>query len=159
MASALPGAADAANDDDRHRHGLVVIHDDDDPTDAGSPRPVQLRADRAAQHFSPIRRGGSPIRPPPHFMALTKNLPFAPSVVEGVFKTGIVGNTFAMAIAITVGQVTTSAPAAFAFARLRFPVRDVVFLVFLAGLIVPLEVRMVPIYLLVSSPGWIPTRA
>jgi multiple sugar transport system permease protein len=92
-----------------------------------------------------------------NFMALTKNLPFAPSVVEGVFKPGIVGNTFAMAIAITVGQVTTSALAAFAFARLRFPGRDVVFLLFLAGLIVPLEVRMVPIYLLVKQFAWLDT--
>ncbi len=51
MTSALPGAAYTVNDDDRHRHGLVVIHDDDDPTDAGSPRPVQWRADTAAQHL------------------------------------------------------------------------------------------------------------
>src|SRR5437870_10661976 len=49
-----------------------------------------------------------------NFGALTKNLPFAPSLVEGVFRPGIVGNTFAMAIAITVGQVATSALAAFA---------------------------------------------
>jgi len=92
-----------------------------------------------------------------NFGALTKNLPFAPSLVEGVFRPGIVGNTFAMAIAITVGQVATSALAAFAFARLRFPGRDVVFLVFLAGLIVPLEVRMVPIYLLVKQFAWLDT--
>ncbi len=51
MASALPGAAYAANDDDRHRHGLVVIHSADDANDADTPRPVQLRADRAAQHL------------------------------------------------------------------------------------------------------------
>ena len=51
MTSALPGAAYAVNDDDRHRHGLVVIHGADDPTDADAPRPVQLRADRAAQHL------------------------------------------------------------------------------------------------------------
>jgi multiple sugar transport system permease protein len=92
-----------------------------------------------------------------NFGALTKNLPFAPSLVEGVFRPGIVGNTFAMAIAITAGQVATSALAAFAFARLRFPGRDVVFLLFLAGLIVPLEVRMVPIYLLVKQFAWLDT--
>jgi multiple sugar transport system permease protein len=92
-----------------------------------------------------------------NFGALTKNLPFAPSLGGGVFRLGIVGNTFAMAIAITVGQVATSALAAFAFARLRFPGRDIVFLLFLAGLIVPLEVRMVPIYLLVKQFAWLDT--
>lgn len=92
-----------------------------------------------------------------NFVALTKNLPFAPTITNGTFKPGIVGNTFAMAIAITAGQVATSALAAFAFARLRFPGRDVVFLLFLAGLIVPLEVRMVPIYLLVKQFAWLDT--
>jgi multiple sugar transport system permease protein len=90
-----------------------------------------------------------------NFGALSRNLPFAPSFVGGVFKPGIIGNTFAMATAITAGQVATSALAGFAFARLRFPGRDVVFALFLAGLIVPLEVRMVPIYLLVKQFGWL----
>jgi multiple sugar transport system permease protein len=92
-----------------------------------------------------------------NFTVLTRNLPFAPSLVDGVFKPGIIGNTFAMAIAITAGQVTTSALAAFAFARLQFPGRDVLFALFLAGLIVPLEVRMVPIYLLVKQFAWLDT--
>jgi len=51
MASALPGVACAANDDDRDRHRLVLIHDADHTADAHTPRPVQLRADRAAQHL------------------------------------------------------------------------------------------------------------
>ena len=92
-----------------------------------------------------------------NFMILTRNLPFGPTLVNGVLKPGIVGNTFAMAIAITLGQVTTSALAAYAFARLSFPGRDLLFLVFLAGLIVPLEVRMLPIYLLVRQLGWLDT--
>lgn len=92
-----------------------------------------------------------------NFSALTRNLPFVPTLADGVFKPGIIGNTFAMAFAITAGQVTTSALAAFAFARLRFPGRDVVFALFLAGLIVPLEVRMVPIYLLVKQFSWLDT--
>jgi multiple sugar transport system permease protein len=92
-----------------------------------------------------------------NFAALTRNLPFAPTLTDGIFKPGIIGNTFAMTIAITLGQVATSALAAFAFARLHFPGRDVVFLLFLAGLIVPLEVRMVPIYLLVKQFAWLDT--
>jgi multiple sugar transport system permease protein len=93
-----------------------------------------------------------------NFATLSRNLPFAPSLAsDGNFKPGIVGNTFAMAIAITAGQVITSALAAYAFARLRFKGRDALFVVFLAGLIVPLEVRMVPIYLLVKQFAWLDT--
>jgi multiple sugar transport system permease protein len=92
-----------------------------------------------------------------NFGTLTRNLPFAPALIDGVLKPGIIGNTFAMAIAITIGQVATSALAAFAFARLTFPGRDVLFVLFLAGLIVPLEVRMVPIYLIVKQFAWLDT--
>jgi multiple sugar transport system permease protein len=90
-----------------------------------------------------------------NFATLTRNLPFAPSLAEGVFKPGIVGNTFIMAIGITAGQIATSALAAYAFARLQFPGRDALFVLYLAALIVPLEVRMVPIYLLVRQFGWL----
>jgi multiple sugar transport system permease protein len=92
-----------------------------------------------------------------NFAALTRNLPFAPRLIDGAFKPGIVANTFVMALAITAGQVTTSALGAYAFARLRFPGREVIFGLFLAGLIVPLEVRMVPIYLTVRQLGWLDT--
>jgi len=92
-----------------------------------------------------------------NFAALTRNLPFAPLVTDAVFKPGIIVNTFVMAVAITIGQVATSALAAFAFARLHFPGRDVIFVLFLAGLIVPLEVRMVPIYLIVKQFAWLDT--
>jgi multiple sugar transport system permease protein len=92
-----------------------------------------------------------------NFTSLTRNLPFAPRLSDGAFKPGIVGNTFFMALAITAGQVTTSALGAYAFARLRFPGREVLFALFLAGLIVPLEVRMVPIYLTVRQLGWLDT--
>jgi multiple sugar transport system permease protein len=92
-----------------------------------------------------------------NFTTLTRNLPFAPRLVDGAFKPGIVANTFLMALAITAGQVVTSALGAYAFARLRFPGREVLFAVFLAGLIVPLEVRMVPIYLTVRQLGWLDT--
>jgi multiple sugar transport system permease protein len=92
-----------------------------------------------------------------NFGVLTRNLPFGPTLVDSVFKPGIVGNTFLMAVGITVGQVATSALAAYAFARLNFPGREFVFALFLAGLIVPLEVRMLPIYLTVKQFGWLDT--
>ena len=92
-----------------------------------------------------------------NFAVLMRNLPFGPVVSDAGLKPGIVGNTFIMALGITAGQLATSSLAAYAFARLRFPGRDAVFLLFLAGLIVPLEVRMVPLYLVVKQFGWLDT--
>jgi multiple sugar transport system permease protein len=57
-------------------------------------------------------------------------------------------NTFIMAIAITFGQVLTSSLAAFAFARLRFRGRDKLFLGYLATMMIPGVVTMIPLYVL-----------
>jgi len=46
-------------------------------------------------------------------------------------------NSLFVAITVTIGQVSTSALAAYAFARIRFPGRDRLFFGYLATLIVP----------------------
>jgi len=53
-----------------------------------------------------------------------------------------------MAVSVTLGQVLTSSLAAFAFARLRFPGRDKLFLGYLATMMVPGEVTLIPVYIL-----------
>ena len=60
-----------------------------------------------------------------------------------------------VASAITAGQIVTSVLAAYAFAFLRFPAKNFVFLVFLATLMVPWEVTLIPNYQTVSTFGWI----
>src|SRR6266480_1583665 len=56
-----------------------------------------------------------------------------------------------------VGQVLTSAAAAYAFARLRFPGRDRVFLAFLSVLLVPALVLLIPRFLIIHALGWVDT--
>ncbi|WP_280401775.1 carbohydrate ABC transporter permease [Nocardia carnea] len=67
------------------------------------------------------------------------------------------GNTIAYAAGITAGQVFFCSLAGYAFARLRFPGRDVLFLAYLATLMVPLTVTVVPQFVLVRSLGWTDT--
>jgi sn-glycerol 3-phosphate transport system permease protein len=57
----------------------------------------------------------------------------------------------------TLGQVTTSILAAYAFAFLRFPGKKLVFFAFLATLMVPTEVIIVGQYRIASDLGWINT--
>lgn len=64
-------------------------------------------------------------------------------------------NTIVMAIGITVGQVFFSSLAAYAFARLRFPGRDFVFLIFLGTMLIPLHVTLIPSYLIIQKLNWI----
>ncbi|MCB9452816.1 MAG: carbohydrate ABC transporter permease [Anaerolineaceae bacterium] len=66
-------------------------------------------------------------------------------------------NSLLVTILITVSQVITSALAAYAFARLEFFGRDFLFILYLATLVIPNQVTMLPLFLLVSRLGWIDT--
>lgn len=60
-------------------------------------------------------------------------------------------NSIMVSICVTLGTVFTSSLAAFAFARMRFPGRDSIFLAYLATLMVPAIVIMLPVYALLSN--------
>ncbi len=60
------------------------------------------------------------------------------------------GNTAMIAIIITIGQVLFSMMGAYAFARLPFPGRDFLFWVYLATLMVPNVVTLVPMYIVME---------
>jgi multiple sugar transport system permease protein len=66
-------------------------------------------------------------------------------------------NTLRIAIVATAGQVLTSAVAAYAFARIRFPGRDLVFGVLLTTLMLPFAVLMIPTYVMFARIGWVGT--
>lgn len=59
----------------------------------------------------------------------------------------IVANSFGVAIASTVLQIVTGSMAAYGFSRLSFPGKNVVFGVYLAMLMVPLQVLVVPLFI------------
>ena len=66
-------------------------------------------------------------------------------------------NSFVVAIVVTVAQVITSVLAAYAFAILEFPGKRVVFLVFVATLLVPAEATLVVNLDTVDNLGWLNT--
>ncbi|MEM6107116.1 carbohydrate ABC transporter permease [Mycobacterium sp. 050272] len=61
--------------------------------------------------------------------------------------------TALMTAVILVGQMTFSVLAGYAFARLDFPGRDVLFWVYIATLMVPGTVTVVPMYLMMAEAG------
>jgi multiple sugar transport system permease protein len=68
-------------------------------------------------------------------------------------------NSVLFAGAAALGQVLTSAAAAYAFARLRFPGRDRVFLAFLSVSLVPGIALLVPRFLIIDGLGWFDSYA
>jgi multiple sugar transport system permease protein len=68
-------------------------------------------------------------------------------------------NSAIVSVVVVAGQVLTSASAAYAFARLRFPGRDRLFFAFLAVLMVPAVVLLIPRFLVVNALGWVDSYA
>jgi len=66
-------------------------------------------------------------------------------------------NSTVVAISIVAGQLLTSSLAAFAFARLRFVGRDKIFLCYLATMMVPSAVTMIPVFILLRQLHWVNT--
>jgi len=64
-------------------------------------------------------------------------------------------NSIVVACSVVAGQVLTSALAAYAFARLRFPGRDWALRAYLSLLLVPAIVLVLPRYLLITALGWV----
>ncbi len=63
-------------------------------------------------------------------------------------------NSAVVTITVTVGQILISSLAAFAFARLRFRGREALFLLYLATLMIPSQVTLIPNFLIIRSLGW-----
>jgi len=80
-----------------------------------------------------------------NYLDVVKLLPFGRFFLNSLF----------IAISITILQVLTSSLAAYAFARLRFPGRERIFLVYLATLMVPGQVTIIPLYFIIKYFGWI----
>jgi multiple sugar transport system permease protein len=63
-------------------------------------------------------------------------------------------NSIIVATCTTVLQILTASLAAFAFARLRFWGREVIFLLYLAALMIPFQVTMIPNFILIRELRW-----
>ena len=66
-------------------------------------------------------------------------------------------NSIIVTVARTIGQVAIASVAAFAFSQLRFPGRDILFFILLAGLMVPDQVLIVPRFIIMREFGWFDT--
>ncbi|GIL30369.1 carbohydrate ABC transporter permease [Actinocatenispora comari] len=66
-------------------------------------------------------------------------------------------HTVLLTVVLTVGQLVFTTFAAYAFARMRFPGRQLLFWAYVATLMVPNVVTMIPLYLIMRQIGWVDT--
>ncbi len=64
-------------------------------------------------------------------------------------------NTLFVALAKMLGQLLLCSLAAYAFARIDFPGRNVIFLLFLSVLMIPYQIFIIPQYLIMLDLGWL----
>ena len=66
-------------------------------------------------------------------------------------------NSFLVASLVTIITLLTCSMAAYAFARIRFPGNNALFAVFLATMMVPFQLTIIPLYIILGQLRWIDT--
>lgn len=98
------------------------------------------------------------------FLSPPKLLPMAPTMTNYQTAFGAGGffssffNSFYIATLVTVVSLITCAMAAYAFARLKFPGNNALFGIFLAMLMVPFQLTVIPLYIIMGELRWIDTH-
>jgi multiple sugar transport system permease protein len=67
-------------------------------------------------------------------------------------------NSFYIAGIVVTSQLITCSMAGYAFAKIDFPFRDTIFILFLATLMIPYQVTIIPSYLIMRDLGWLDTH-
>lgn len=90
-------------------------------------------------------------RLPPTWFPSSPTLENFHNVFEQVHFERFMLNSLIVAGSITIGQLLTCSTAAYAFARLRFPGKNTLFLVLISSLMIPLQVTIVPLFILMRQ--------
>jgi ABC-type glycerol-3-phosphate transport system permease component len=64
-------------------------------------------------------------------------------------------NTIMITMFVVIGQLITSIMGGYAFARIRFPGRNALFLIYLGSIMIPFVVLIIPLYQLMVGIGWV----
>lgn len=66
-------------------------------------------------------------------------------------------NTVIVSLTVTIVGTITSSMAAFSFAKLKMPFKDLLFLILLAAIMIPYPAVMIPQFMMFSKIGWVDT--
>ena len=101
------------------------------------------------------------VRVPPEWVPWPATLAHYGEVLFSSSRTARIGRAFLNSVVVSLGTVAlvlgTSAMAAYPLARMRFPGRDLVFVVLVGSLMIPNAVVLVPQYVLTQRLGWLST--
>lgn len=87
---------------------------------------------------------------PPQWIPLDMDFTNYTRVFEEIPFWQQIGNSFIITISVVLGQLTTASLAGYAFARLKFRGRNVLFWVVLATMMIPGQATIIPVFILIS---------
>jgi ABC-type glycerol-3-phosphate transport system permease component len=96
---------------------------------------------------------------PPRWLPQNPTLENFDSVFEQVPYAQFMLNSLKLAIIVTFGQLVTCSMAAYAFARLQFRGKNLLFILLISALMIPAQVTLVPLFILMRQLGLYNTHA
>ena len=101
------------------------------------------------------------VRIPPEWIPWPATLAHYGEVLFSSSRTARIGRAFLNSTVVSLGTVVvvllTAAMAAYPLARMRFPGRDLIFVLLIGSLMIPNAVVLVPQYILTERLGWLST--
>ncbi|MGQ0601498.1 MAG: carbohydrate ABC transporter permease [Anaerolineales bacterium] len=120
---------------------------------------VQLEQRALGRFIDPANPQADPVIADTQAATQIANLTWHPENYQKVTELGgldrSLTNTILVTVLVVVGQLATSILGGYAFARLRFPGRDSLFLVYLGTIMIPFVVLIIPLYRLMVFIGWV----
>ena len=96
-----------------------------------------------------------PVRLIPKTFAFTNY----PDAIESIRFLRYLANTFIYAVGLMVGAVLSNVFIGYGFARIDWPGRNIVFIIVIATMMLPAQVRFIPLFITYSKWGWLETFA
>lgn len=110
------------------------------------------------EFIDPQDPGSEPVFQNVRLSEPVENISWHPENYQRVIELNNIGraltNTALVTILVVIGQLVTSVFGGYAFARLKFPGRDTVFVFYLGTIMIPFVMLIVPLYQLMVLIGW-----
>lgn len=90
---------------------------------------------------------------PPQWIVLNPDWSNYTEVFEQIPFFRQILNSFFVTIAVVIGQLFTASLAGYAFARLEFPGRNLLFWLIMATMMIPLQATIIPVFVIISRAG------
>jgi multiple sugar transport system permease protein len=104
-----------------------------------------------------LKKGGQTMVFPPKFIPNPATIGNYQDIFEQFPMLTFLLNSIIVAVLSTAGTILVATMSAYAFARMHFKGRDKLFLLYLATMMIPTQVTMIPQFILLKNLNWIDT--